>query len=269
MRRMTADNGDRSELAACITALQEVARRGAAAARFQSRTEERLLQLIVDATVSLFQAQAASIALFLPDPDRLEYRVAGGAQTGDVVGMSVAPTQGIVGYVYSTGESVALTDMSADPRFDPTIAQETGYTPRSVAAVPLVSEDVVVGVLEVFDKATGETFSVRDMEVLAAFGAQAAAAISGTRVQHDLPVLLTDTLRQVTPDMTDEQVETVVSEATRGLDVDVESPFWALVDQVSSLRGLGESELELVGDILRAVSSHKQHRSRFGRPSGR
>jgi GAF domain-containing protein len=183
--------------------------------------------------------------------------------------MSVAPTQGIVGYVYLTGESLALTDMSQDPRFDRTIAEQTGYTPRSVAAVPLVTEDQVVGVLEVFDKGSGETFSVRDMEVLSAFGAQAAAAIQGTRVQHDLPVLLADTFRQLTPEMSDEDIEAMVSAATRELDVDDESPFWLLVDQVSSLRDLGESELELVGDILRAVAGHRQHRGRFGRPTGR
>lgn len=263
------NTASQANLHACMLAIQEVARRGAAAARFQSRTEERLLQLIVDATVSLFQAQAASIALFMNEPDRLEYRVSGGPESGDVVGMSVAPTQGIVGYVYLTGESLALTDMSQDPRFDRTIAEQTGYTPRSVAAVPLVTEDQVVGVLEVFDKGSGETFSVRDMEVLSAFGAQAAAAIQGTRVQHDLPVLLADTFRQLTPEMSDEDIEAMVSAATRELDVDDESPFWLLVDQVSSLRDLGESELELVGDILRAVAGHRQHRGRFGRPTGR
>ena len=267
---MTDGNGvNHDDLQTGVQAIREVARRGAAAARFQSRTEERLLQLIVDATVSLFQAQAASIALFLRNPDRLEYRVAGGVQSGDVVGMSVPPSQGIVGYVYSTGESVALTDLSQDPRFDRATAEKTGYMPRSVAAVPLVTEEQVVGVLEVFDKATGETFSVRDMEVLAAFGAQAGAAIQGTRVQHDLPVLLANTFRQLTPDLTDEQVTALVSTATQELDNDEETQFWGLVDQVSSLRGLGDSELELVGDILQVVAAHKQHRARFGRTPGR
>ncbi len=253
------------DLHACVLALQEAARRGAAAGRFQIQTEERLLQLIVDATVSLFGAQAASIALLMKDPDRLEYRVAGGPQTGDVVGMSVAPSQGIVGYVYSTGESVALTDLPGDPRFDKTIAEQTGYFPRSVAAVPLTSEDSVVGVLEVFDKNLDESFSVRDMEVLAAFAAQAGAAIGGTRVQHDLPLLLRNSLRQIDPGMTDDQVQAVVSKTTQELDADAETPFWTLVDQVSRLRDLGESELELVGDILEVVASHRTHRVRYSR----
>ncbi len=248
-----------------LLALQEVARRAAAAGRFQVHAEERLLQLIVDATASLFGAEAASIALFERDPDRLEFRVAGGEQGSDVVGMSVAPTEGIVGYVFSTGESVALSDIASDPRFDRQVAERTGYVPRSVAAVPLVTDEQVVGVLQALDKHSGETFSVRDMELLATFAAQAGAAISGTRVQHDLPLLLASAMRELVPDMTDDQVRALVSTATNGLDADAATPFWALVDQVSRLRDLGEEELDLVGDMLGVVATHQSHRGRFGR----
>jgi GAF domain-containing protein len=248
-----------------ILALQEAARRAAAAGRFQVHSEERLLQLIVDATVSLFGSEAASIALFERNPDRLEFRVAGGERGSDVVGISVAPTEGIVGYVYSTGEAVALSDITSDPRFDREVAERTGYVPRSVAAVPLVSDNEVVGVLQALDKEAGETFSPRDMELLAGFAAQAAAAIAGTRVQHDLPGLLTESLAQLAPDLTDEQVRDLVSRATVDLDENAATPFWALVDQVSRLRDLGESELDLVSDILDVVATHQSHRSRFGR----
>ncbi|HEX2194189.1 MAG TPA: GAF domain-containing protein [Candidatus Limnocylindria bacterium] len=256
---------DDADVRTAVVALREVARRGAAAAQFQVRSEERLLQLIVDATVSLFSAEAASIALFERDPDRLEFHVAGGPQSAGVVGMSVEPTHGIVGYVFSTGESLALADIRADPRFDRTTAERIGYIPRSVAAVPLVSEDQVVGVLEAFDKRSEETFNVRDMELLAAFAAQAGAAISGTRVQHDLPALMATTLSQLGPDLTDEQVRALVSRATSELDTDEDQPFWALVDRVSRLRDLGEGELELVNDILEAVAAHQEHQAHRGR----
>jgi GAF domain-containing protein len=259
------DSQTEASLRAGLVALQEVARRAAAAGRFQSQTEERLLQLIVDATGSLFAAEASSIALFERDPDRLEFRVAGGEHGAGVVGMSVQPTEGIVGYVFSTGEAVALSDISSDPRFDRGVAEKTGYVPRSVAAVPLITDEQVVGVLQVFDKQSGETFNVRDMELLATFAAQASAAIAGTRVQHDLPVLLATTMRQLAPDLTDEQVRDLVSSATTGLDADANTPFWALVDEVSRLRELGEEELDLVGDILGVVATHQSHRGRFGR----
>jgi GAF domain-containing protein len=248
-----------------ILALREAALRATTAGRFLVHSEERLLQLIVDAAVSLFSAEAASIALFERDPDRLEFRVAGGAHGAEVIGMSVTPTEGIIGYVFSTGESVALSDITTDPRFDRQVAERTGYVPRSVAAVPLVSEGQIVGVLQALDKQSGETFSPRDMELLAAFAGQAGAAIAGTRVQHDLPTLLATSLAQLDANLTDEQVQALVSGATAGLDEHSDSAFWALVDQVSRLRDLGESELELVGDILEVVARHQSHRGRFGR----
>jgi GAF domain-containing protein len=179
--------------------------------------------------------------------------------------MSVVPTEGIVGYVFSTGEAVALSDVTSDPRFDREVAERTGYVPHSIAAVPLVSNEQVVGVLQALDKQAGETFSPRDMELLSAFAAQAGAAITGTRVQHDVPTLLATSLSQLAPELSDDEVRALVSRATDDLDGGSPAAFWALVDQVSRLRDLGERELDLVGDILDVVAAHTSHRSRFSR----
>ena len=195
-------------------------------------------QSIVDATVRLFEAEAASIALFERDPERLEFRVASGPKGAGAVGMTVAPNQGIAGYVYSTGEALALSDVAADPRWDRAVAERTGYVPRSIAAVPLVNEAETVGVLQVLDKHSAPSFTMRDMELLAVFASQAAAAIAATKVQRDLPSLIASSLRQVESELTQEQVEALVSTVAGELDVDEETPFWALVDEVSRLRDL-------------------------------
>lgn len=249
-------------LTAALLTVREAARRGVVAGRFQPEVEERLLQSIVDATVRLFEAEAESIALHEADPERLEFRVAAGPKGAGAVGMSVATTQGIAGYVFSTGEALALSDVASDPRFDREAAERTGYVPRSIAAVPLVNGDETVGVLQVLDKHSAPSFTIRDMELLAVFAGQAATAIAATRVQRDLPTLMATALRQLEPEMGSEQVSALVTAATTDLDVDEETPFWALVDEVSRLRDLGESELELVGDILRVVAEHRTHRVR-------
>ena len=59
------------DLTAALTALKAVGRRSSVARRLQGGVEQRLLQSIVDATASLFDAEASSIALFEPDPDRV------------------------------------------------------------------------------------------------------------------------------------------------------------------------------------------------------
>jgi GAF domain-containing protein len=244
-------------VAAALQALRLAARRFAAARGLEEDAEQTLLQTIVEATVTLFEAEASSIALFERDPERLEFRVAAGAQGAGAVGLSVPPSRGIVGFVFSTGQPLALSDVMSDPRFDRSTAERTGYVPRSIAAVPLVDGEQTVGVLQVLDKRTSPTFSLRDMELLAVFARQAAAAIKAARVQRDWRQSLRVVLAQLGgEELTEADVDALVSAATNDLDRDAEVPFWKLVDRVARVRDLGDRELRLVSDILEVVAAH-------------
>ena len=211
-------------LTAALQALRQAARRSSVARRFDADAEQALLQTIVDATVALFEAEASSIALFERDPDRLEFRVAAGAQGAGAIGLSVPPSRGIVGFVFSTGQPLALSDVMSDPRFDRATAERTGYVPRSIAAVPLIDQDQAVGVLQVLDKKTSPTFSLRDMELLAVFARQAAAALRAARVTRDTAraVAIASLARMAGDDASEDEVEAVVSAVTSGLDTDEE-----------------------------------------------
>jgi len=252
---------------AALAALVAAARRSAIGRRLQGDIETRLLQSIVDATVRLFDAEAASIALFEQDPDRLEFRVAAGEQGAGAIGLTVPPTQGIAGFVYSTGQALSLSDVANDPRFNRDAAEQTGYVPRSIAAAPLLDEQGTLGVLQVLDKRGSATFSLRDMELLGVFAAQATVAIGAARVQRDTERLFRSVLGQVGPDLDEEQVGDLVAAATADLDVDDEAPFWRLVDQVARLRSLTDRETALLADILDVVAVHagRARRPRAGR----
>lgn len=251
---------------AALAALVAVARRSDVARRLSGDAETRLLQSIVDATVRLFDAEAASIALFEQDPDRLEFRVAAGEQGAGAVGLTVPPTQGIAGFVYSTGQALALSDVANDPRFNRDAAEQTGYVPRSIAAAPLLDQHGSLGVLQVLDKRGSPTFSLQDMELLAVFAAQATVAISAAKVQRDTERLLRSVLGRIGPELDPEQVDQLVATATNGLDTDDDAPFWRLVDQVERLRSLTDREAALVADILGVVAAHAGDRSRGSRP---
>ncbi len=242
---------------AALSLLREAARRSAVGRGLQGDVEQALLRSIVEATATLFDAEASSIAIFERDPDRLEFRVAAGAHGAGAVGLSVPPSHGIVGYVFSTGQALALSDVMADPRFDRLTAERTGYVPRSIAAVPLIDGQHPVGVLQVLDKRGSPTFSLRDMELLGVFAVQAAAAINATRVQRDTTRLLAEVFRSMGEgDLDDAAVDSLVGAATKGLDRDEDAPFWSLVEQVSRLNGMTDRELTLVSDILEVVGRH-------------
>jgi GAF domain-containing protein len=239
---------------AALAALVAAARRSAVGRRLSGDIEERLLQSIVDATARLFDAEAASIALFEPAPDRLEFRVAAGEKGAGAIGLTVPPTQGIVGYVYSTGQALALSDVGDDPRFNRDAAEQTGYVPRSIAAAPLLDEQGPIGVLQVLDKRSSPTFSLRDMELLGVFAGQATVAITAARVQRDTARLLRRVFADLDASLDEDGVEALVSAATDELDPDEEAPFWRLVDQVARLRDLTDREMGLVADILGVIA---------------
>ena len=252
---------------AALAALVAAARRSAVGRRLSGDIETRLLQSIVDATVRLFDAEAASIALFEQDPDRLEFRVAAGEHGAGAVGLTVPPSQGIAGFVYSTGQALSLSDVANDPRFNRDAAEQTGYVPRSIAAAPLLDEQGTVGVLQVLDKRGSPTFSLQDMELLAVFATQATVAIGAARVQRGTERLLRSVLGQVGPDLDEAQVDDLVAAATADLDVDDDAPFWRLVDQVARLRSLTDRETAMLADILDVVADHagRARRPRAGR----
>ena len=89
--------------AATLEALVEVAVRLAAAERLAPPSAEPALRAIADAAAAALHVVAASIALHDATEDRLVFRAAAGPQGDGVIGLAIAPHEGIAGYVFSTG----------------------------------------------------------------------------------------------------------------------------------------------------------------------
>ena len=185
-----------------LPALEAVAARAAVADRLEPPGGEAVLRSVAEATVTLFDAEAASIALHDAATDRLVIRVAAGTAGDGAVGLSMGPSEGIVGYVFTTGQPLAVSDVAADPRFDRSAAQETGYVPRSILAVPLEDDGGTIGVLEVLDRRGDAGFGLHDIELASVFARQAAVAIRASRVEREVGELLRATLARLAADGT-------------------------------------------------------------------
>ena len=219
----------------------------------------------------LFEAEAASIALFDPSTGRLVFEVAAGEKGQPVVGLSIAPDQGIAGYVFTTGQALALSDVENDPRFGREVAAKTAFMPRSIIAVPLLDERGTIGVLEVLDKRTSAAFSLRDVELAAVFARQASVAIRASRVERDLATLLATTLRELAGDGADTAaaIEALVTRAVASLGNAEDAGPWRLADLVARLRDADPAQVELVTELLevlerRAARSGRARRQRHG-----
>ena len=161
--------------------------RAEAARRLELGADEAVLRSIVEAAVSLFEAEAASIALYRRGRERLVFRVAAGEQGQGVVGLAIPPDQGLVGYVFSTGQALAISDVDARPALRAELRRADAATCRARSSrCPLVDEHGTIGVLEVLDKRSEATFSLRDVELAAVFARQATVAIRASRVERDV-----------------------------------------------------------------------------------
>jgi len=255
--------------------LDELAIRAETARRLELGSGALVLRSVVDATVRLFEAEAASIALFDAATDRLVFVVAAGEQGAGVVGLAIAPDQGLVGYVFTTGQALALADVRNDARFGRSFAEQTAYVPRSIVAVPLLDDEGALGVLEVLDKRSSESFSLRDIELASVFARQAAVAIRASRVERDITEILRSALVSLAaegdapsadPDRLRTAIEELVGAATIDQDRDGEAGLWALVEAVARIRRADPTQLDLVSDLLGVLASHAEKR-RAERPT--
>ena len=121
-------------------------------------TMHEMLQSIVDACASLINAAGVSILLADEAAEELVFKAARSAGEVDIVGLRIPATSGIAGFVYMTGQPIAVSDVQRDARFNQSFAQSVGYIPQSILATPMMMHDRVIGVMgnshfhvEVFD----------------------------------------------------------------------------------------------------------------------
>jgi GAF domain-containing protein len=241
--------------------LRELATRAAVASRLRSVSEDRLLQSILEAAVTLFRAGAGSMALVMTSPDRLEFVAAAGPGTGDIAGRSIGIGEGLAGYVVQTGEAIAIADPGADPRFGRSIAERTGVMPKSLMAVPLRAVDSVVGVLEILDARDG-TFTGDDIAMASIFARQAAIAIESTRIEREFPVLLAKVLEAY-----DLDAEAGLGDDLQLLSSRTDDDFWVLVDEIAALGDASPAFRSFLKDLLPLARTHMRDAT-WGRARG-
>ncbi len=259
--------------------LRAIGLRAEAARRLEGSGAGAVLRSVVEATVALFDAEAASIALYDPETGRLVFQVAAGEHGQGVIGLSIAPDQGIAGYTFTTGRALAVSDVERDARFGRATAERTGYVPRSIIAVPLVDDHGTIGVLQVLDKRSAAAFSLRDVELAGVFARQASVAIRASRVARDTAALLATTLRRLAesvsdgeagtaPGTDDDVIDALVARATADLGRDDDSGLWRLADRVARLRDADPASVDLLADLL-DVLADRAARNAAARRRGR
>jgi GAF domain-containing protein len=158
--------------------MSEDLRAAVAAGVLGSEEQHRsLLRAIVEVARAIFGAQASSIMLLDEDTDELVFEAVAREEEQHLVGKRFPSSTGVAGWVLVTRQPLVLEDVKQDPRFAKGVAEETGYVPKGLMAVPLLHEERALGVLQVLDRPQRSRFSLQEMELLGLFANQAAIAL--------------------------------------------------------------------------------------------
>lgn len=161
------ENKDRQVISKDTRALLEMSRALAATCELDT-----LLQMVIDYSMELLDAERATLFLYDKDNEELYSRLAEGV---DEIRISIST--GFAGAAARTLQVVNVPDAYKDDRFNPAIDKKTGYRTRSILACPLMNyEGQLEGVLQVLNKRDGP-FDSNNIAMAEAFSSQAGVAI--------------------------------------------------------------------------------------------
>ncbi|MCB9554040.1 MAG: sigma-54-dependent Fis family transcriptional regulator [Myxococcales bacterium] len=144
---------------------------------------EEVLRLVVDEVVALLDADRGT--LYLVDHARGEL-VSRVAHLPEMSEIRLGVGEGVAGWVARTGRRVSVPDGTFDARHTPRIDLQTGYTTRTLLAVPVRDdEETLIGVLQVLNKRVG-AFDEGDAARLEALAGQVARVLAATSLRSQL-----------------------------------------------------------------------------------
>jgi len=143
---------------------------------------EPLFQLILQSAVNILNCEAGSLLLVDENTDELVFRSVVSPVASDLLDKRMPADRGVAGKAVLTGQPVIVNDVSKYPDWFSKPDQQTGFSTRTLLAVPMVIKDRVIGVLEVINKKDGTFFSKDDQELLQAFTPQATVAMENARL---------------------------------------------------------------------------------------
>jgi transcriptional regulator with GAF, ATPase, and Fis domain len=108
------------------------------------RSIENLLHVAGDALGS----DEASVLVRDGNRGGLKFLVAIGEVADKLMKVRIPPGKGIAGFVFASGQPVAIADVAQEETFYAEVDRATGYSTQTILATPLRVEDETVGVLE-------------------------------------------------------------------------------------------------------------------------
>ena len=217
---------------------------------------QELLRSLTETARQLFGAAACSLALLSEDDSELVYTIAAGEGAQDLAGMRISSSAGIAGWVAQSGQPIAVSDLASDPRFAVEVAEQTGYVPQAILAVPVETPQRMLGVISLLDRDLRRPGAEHDMALLSLFADQAALALASMDRFSDLGRVLLTALADAA---TSDDLVTALHRAAEQLPPP-DADLAALAAGFAALARRGAAERRLAVAVLRDIGEYVERR---------
>jgi signal transduction histidine kinase len=141
-----------------------------------------LLQNILDKAVNLLNCEAGTLFLVDESTGDLIFRVTVSPIATNLLGQHIPAGVGIAGRAAQLRAPIIENGAQQSTSHFDGVDKQTGFTSRSLLAVPMQIKDRVLGVIEVINRRDGLPFVEDDQNLLTAFAGQAAVALENARL---------------------------------------------------------------------------------------
>lgn len=141
-----------------------------------------VLSTIIQQVSNALDAMAGSVMLLSPnDPNNLVFAQIYPFNATYLLGKPIPLYNSIAGWVFQHRQIVRLDNARLDPRWYSEIDRMFNFSTLSLLSVPLMTQETVLGVIEIVNKRSG-AFTQEDEELLSAVASIAAVAIENARL---------------------------------------------------------------------------------------
>lgn len=199
----------------------------------------------------------------------LKFLVAIGQVADKIMKVRIPPGKGIAGFVFSSGQPMAVTDVAQEETFYAEVDRATGYSTQTILATPLRAGGEMVGVLEFVNRLGDppyEPFSPDEMDKAAHYADAIATLVDAYEAAGLVEILFE---RIIEGGKGEKKAEaTSGTELRRWLKKVRSAPEHRdLLHMAVSLRDIasrGEAERELCRDMLDALARYTEKQSSSG-----
>ena len=210
------------------------------------------IENLLHITAAEMKSEEASVLIRDGDFGDLRFLTAIGKVAEQLINLKIPAGKGIAGFVFSSGQPMAVADVGEEDSFYAEVDRQTGYSTNSILATPLRHNGEVIGVLEyvnrIGDSATN-TFTTQEMDKATLFAEVIASLVNSYESAN--------ILRDLTEKILFNQETIDVSDIRRWLenlrDGNEHKEMLDLAILVREIATRGDSERQMCREILESV----------------